>query len=85
MATTPAPNANHVGEWVRIAVLLARLLLVYLGDNVVHRTIRRTGWRRRLRKHPCAEENHGYCASDIHTAIISVGWPLALLLFLRLT
>jgi hypothetical protein len=27
-----------------------------------------------LRKHPCAEENHGNCASDVHTAIISGGW-----------
>jgi hypothetical protein len=28
-----------------------------------------------LRKHPCAEQNHGYCASGVHTAIISVCGP----------
>jgi hypothetical protein len=39
MAATPAPDAKDVGQWVRIAVLLVRLLLVYLGDDVVHRAI----------------------------------------------
>ena len=75
MVATPAPDANDVGEWVRIAVLLVRLLLVYLGDDLVHRAPRGTRWRRGLRKHPCAENNHGYCPSDVHTAIISGGGP----------
>lgn len=39
MVATPAPNANHVVEWVRIAVLLVRLLFVYLGDDVIHRAL----------------------------------------------
>jgi hypothetical protein len=42
MVATPAPDANDVGEWVGIAVLLARLLLVYLGDDVVHLALSRT-------------------------------------------
>ncbi len=39
MVATPAPDANDVGEWVRIAVFLVRLLLVYLGDDVVYRAL----------------------------------------------
>src|SRR6478609_2095097 len=74
-AATPAADANDVGQRVRIAVLLARLLLVYLGDDVVHRALSGTRWRRRLRKHPRAENNHGYCASDVHPAIISADGP----------
>jgi len=57
-AAAPAPDAKDVGQWVRIAVLLVGLLLVYLGDDVFHRAISGARWRRGLRKHPCAEENH---------------------------
>jgi len=71
MVEAPAKDASDLRERVRIAVVLLGLLLVYLGDDVVHRAVSRTRKRLGLRKHPCAEDNDDRCASDVHAVIVA--------------
>src|SRR5215813_3108601 len=39
LVATPPPDANDIRQWVWMVVLLFRLLLVHLGDDVVDRAV----------------------------------------------
>jgi hypothetical protein len=71
MVEAPAPDASDLRKRVRIAVALFRLLLVYLGNDVVHRAVSGTRKRLGLRKHPYAEDNDDRCTSGAHAVILA--------------
>ena len=69
---TPTPNTADIRKRIGISIVLFRLLLVNLSDQLIDGAVGRTGSGFSLRKKRDANEQYSDRAADIHLDILAL-------------